>query len=47
MIVPTVTLYKDGKHVIVNQSDAAEWNAKGWKAKADDQSKAKADDKKA
>jgi hypothetical protein len=45
MIVPTVTLYKDGKHVIVNQSDASEWNAKGWKAKADDP-KAKAEDAK-
>jgi hypothetical protein len=46
MIVPTVKLFKDGKHVIVNQSDAAEWNAKGWKAKPDDQIKTPDADKK-
>ena len=30
MILPTVTLFKDDRHIIVNETDEAEWTAKGW-----------------
>jgi hypothetical protein len=29
-MIPTVKLHKDGATAVVNESDAAEWVAKGW-----------------
>ncbi len=33
MEIATVTLYKDGEKIIVNEQDAAAWTKAGWKPK--------------
>jgi hypothetical protein len=32
--IPTVTVWKDGKLAIVNESDVPAWEANGWSRKA-------------